>query len=76
VQGLMRRLDDTRATIWSSDFSDTLGRSQYELESVLEDLAPITQSKAVERAVKHAPQPDSYVGDLARIEGDWPYLAF
>jgi hypothetical protein len=75
VQELTRRLDGVRALIWSSDFSDTLGRSQYELESLLDDLAPVTKSN-VERAPRRAPRPDSYVGDLGRIEGDWPYLAF
>jgi hypothetical protein len=76
VQVLTRHLDDVRALIWSSDFSDTLGRSQYELESLLEDLAPITKTKPVERTPKRAPRPDNYVGELAPIEGDWPYLAF
>jgi hypothetical protein len=79
VQALMRRLDDTRALSWSSDFSDTLGRSQYELESLLEDLAQITQSTvpAGERLPKRAKRTDNLVGELARtVEGDWPYLAF
>jgi hypothetical protein len=76
IQVLMRHLDDTRALSWSSDFSDTLGRSQYELQSLLEDLAPITKSNLTERGPKRTPRTDSYVGDLPRIEGDWPYLAF
>src|SRR5271156_3876896 len=45
LQALVRHLDDTRALSWSSDFSDTLGRSQYEFQSLLEDLAQITKSR-------------------------------
>jgi hypothetical protein len=79
VHALVRRLDDTRALIWSSDFSDTLGRAKYELDSLLDDLAPITETNLalIERLPKRAPRNESLVGDLARIEGgDWPYLAF
>jgi hypothetical protein len=76
---LIRHLDDTRALSWSSDFSDTLGRSHYELQSLLEDLAQITKSTvpAAERLPKRANRSDNLVGELARtVEGDWPYLAF
>ncbi len=79
VHALIRHLDDTRALSWSSNFSDTLGRSQYELQSLLEDLAQITKSAvpAAERLPKRANPTDSLVGELARtVEGDWPYLAF
>ena len=79
VHALMRHLDDTRALSWSSDFSDTLGRSQYELQSLLEDLAQITKSTvpAAERLPKRANRTDNLVGEIARtVEGDWPYLAF
>jgi hypothetical protein len=76
IGALVHHLDDTRALSWSSDFSDTLGRAQYELESLLDDLAPITQSQ-VDRVPRRAPtRSDSLVGDLTHIEGDWPYLAF
>jgi hypothetical protein len=79
VHALMRHLDDTRALSWSSNFSDTLARSQYELQSLLEDLAQITKSTVpdAERLPKCASPADSLVGELARtVEGDWPYLAF
>ena len=79
VHALIRHLDDTRALAWSSDFSDTLGRCEYELQSLLEDLAQITKSTvpAAERLPKRADRTDSLVGELAcTVEGDWPYLAF
>jgi len=86
VHALIRHLDDTRALGWSSDFSDTLGRCEYQLQSLLEDVAQITKSTvpAAERLARRANrtdslvgEPDRLVGELARtVEGDWPYLAF
>jgi len=79
LQTLDKHLGDTRALSWSSDFSDTLGRSQYEIGSLLEDLARVTGSRtpAPERLAKRAPRGESLVGNLAStVQGDWPYLAF
>ena len=77
LQVLVRHLDDTRALSWSSDFSDTLGRSQYEFQSLLEDLAQITESSVPTGLPTRATRTDALVGGLARtVEGDWPYLAF
>lgn len=77
LQALVRHLDDARALSWSSDFSDTLGRSQYEFQSLLEDLAPITRNSLPAGPPKRATRTDGLVGGLARtVEGDWPYLAF
>ena len=77
LQVLVRHLDDTRALSWSSDFSDTLGRSQYEFQSLLEDLAQITESSVPTGSPTRATRTDDLVGGLARtVEGDWPYLAF
>jgi hypothetical protein len=73
LQVLVRHLDDTRALSWSSDFSDALARSQYEIQSLLEDLAPITESRLPTRATRTG----DLAGGLARtVERDWPYLAF
>jgi hypothetical protein len=75
LQALVRHLDDTRALSWSSDFSDTLGRSLYEFQSLLEDLAQVTESGV--GSPMRAARTDNLVGGLARgVEGDWPYLAF
>jgi hypothetical protein len=77
VQVLVRQLNDTRALSWSSDFSDTLGRLQYEFQSLLEDLAQITESRVPTSLPMRATRTDDLVGGLARtVEGDWPYLAF
>jgi hypothetical protein len=77
LQSLTRHLDDTRALSWSSDFSDALGRSQYEVQSLLEDVAQITESRVTTSLPKQPSQANDLVGGLARsVEGDWPYLAF
>jgi hypothetical protein len=78
LQVLVRHLDDTRALSWSSDFSDTLGRSQYEFQSLLEDLAQVTERRVPTGLPTRATRTtDDLVGGLARtVEGDWPYLAF
>ena len=39
LQSLSRQLDDARALTRSTDFSDTLGRSQNEIKSLLQTLA-------------------------------------
>jgi hypothetical protein len=76
LRSLERQLDDTRALSWSSDFSDSLARSQYEISSLLEDLAQVTGSPSAERFPERAPRTESLVGNLAsRVQGDWPYLA-
>jgi hypothetical protein len=79
LQGLARRLDDARALTWSTSFSDSLGRSQTEIRSLIQVLALETKSALVpERSlIRAAARADSLVGNLApTIEGDWPYLAF
>lgn len=79
LRALQGHLDDTRALIWSSDFSDTLGRSQYEISSLLEDIGQVTGSESVpvDRLPKRAPRTEELVGSLASsVPADWPYLAF
>lgn len=78
LRRLARQLDDARALTWSTDLSDTFGRSQIEIKSLVETLAHETNGAvAAERAPSRGAPVDSRVGDLVpRIEGDWPYLAF
>jgi hypothetical protein len=79
VRRLARQLEDARALTWSSDLSDTFGRSQTEIRSLL---AAVAAETATESAPKRLAQrelslADGGVGALApAIEGDWPYLAF
>lgn len=82
LQSLWRRLDDARALTWSTEFSDTLGRSQSEIKSLIESVAFETRGEtAIERVpvrvVGGPARADRLVGELAEtFEGDWPYLAF
>jgi hypothetical protein len=76
LQVLVRHLDDTRALSWSSDFSDTLGRSQHEVQSLLEDLAQVTETGVPTGLPKRATRTDDLGGLAQSVEGDWPYLAF
>jgi hypothetical protein len=78
VQALTRRLDDARALTRSTDFSDTLGRSQAELKALTRSLLQ-QGAEAVpvpERAVRRAPRHDGRTPELApHMAGDSPYLA-
>ena len=88
LQSLSRQLDDARALTWSTDFSDALGRSRGEINSLLQGLAAETQGATETQGIvpepRHrparsegAPRTEGLVGGLAeRLEGDWPYLAF
>ena len=84
LQVLSRQLDDARALTWSTEFSDTLGRSQSEIKSLIQALAFETRGEIpVERVPvrtvrgEGAARADRLVGELAdTFEGDWPYLAF
>ena len=75
---LARQLEDARALTWSTDLSETFGRSQTEIRSLLAAVAGETAASGSKRL----PQPelslaDGGVGALSpAIEGDWPYLAF
>ena len=77
VNALGRRLDDAIALAWSSDFSEALSRSQLEINTLSAALAQETHSgERHEPAVIRPARPESMVGDLAALDGDWPYLAF
>jgi hypothetical protein len=78
VAALARQLEDCISLAWSSDFSEALARSQFEIKAVTAALALETLNGGVEE--RPAPRPsrsEGMVGELgAALEGDWPYLAF
>jgi hypothetical protein len=82
LQPLLRQLGDARALTWSTEFSDTLGRLQSEIKSLIDGIALETRGEIpVERipvrVVEGRARADRLVGELAEtFEGDWPYLAF
>jgi len=75
---LARQLDDARALTWTPDLSDTLGRSQVELRTLMQALAFETRSGSdVERLpTRGSPATEGRHGEVPAFEGDWPYLAF
>jgi hypothetical protein len=84
VGALARNVEDVRALTWSTEFSDTLGRSLAELKGLLAEIVVDTRGvakvdapsgAAVERKPIVAARAEGL--SLAQtIEGDWPYLAF
>jgi hypothetical protein len=78
VASLARHLDDAVSLAWSSDFSEALSRSQFEIKSLAAALALETSGGGVEgRPVLRPSRSEGMAGELgAALEGDWPYLAF
>jgi hypothetical protein len=76
---LSRQLDDAISLAWSSDFSEALSRSQFEIKALSAAIASQTlNGVAQERpSVKTIDaRTDGRAGDLGvALEGDWPYLA-
>jgi hypothetical protein len=78
LQRVAHELDDARALTWSSDLSDTLGRSQKEIRSLIQELDADARSDA--RSRHEAPaRVETRTGDrrdnAASVAGNWPYLA-
>jgi hypothetical protein len=79
LRQLVRQLDDARALTWSTELSDTFGRSQTEIKSLMTALAHETKSPmdSARHPKRGSEAAASRVGDLSPpIAGDWPYLAF
>jgi hypothetical protein len=80
LKRLARELDDARALTRAADLSDSLGRSQLEVRSLLGALADETGSPGT--ASHPAPPPatqarsDASGYGSAAAAADWPYLGF
>jgi hypothetical protein len=79
LRQLLRQLDDARALTWTPQLSDSFGRSQLEIKSLLAALAHEIND-VVEPARGPKRGPAIVAGRTenfgAPIQGDWPYLAF
>jgi hypothetical protein len=86
LQLVARGLDDARALTWSSDLSDTFGRSQLQIRALLNELGSDIRDAVPPTRTAVAPRH----GTPARLEtrttdgrrdaagglaGNWPYLA-
>ena len=78
LRRVARELDDARALTWSSDLSDTLGRSQMQIRGLIKELDAAARN---ESGLRHetAPRVETRIGavrdDSGSLAGNWPYLA-
>jgi hypothetical protein len=78
LQGVARELDDARALTWSSDLSDTLGRSQMHLRSLIKELDAETHSEVAshhETLARVEARSADGRDDAGSVAGNWPYIA-
>ena len=82
LRRVARELDDARALTWSSELSDSLGRSQTQIRALIKELDDGACSEAGRRnevESRHAPRIETRTGavgnDAADVAGSWPYLA-
>ncbi len=75
---LARQLADVRALTWAPDLSDGLGRSQFEINSLLEAVARETgRTDGRLQWAPGLPLAANGAGDFANpLDGGWPYMAF
>ena len=71
LQLMSRALNDTRALSWSADLGDDLGRAQWQLLRLQQELsAGVAQEKGA-----HTESQVEVSSDTAARSADWPYLA-
>jgi hypothetical protein len=78
LQRVARGLDDARALTWSSDLSDTLGRSQLQIHTLIKELDADAHDEAVSRhetLARVETRSGDGQGDAGSVAGNWPYLA-
>jgi len=76
LQGVARELDDARALTWSTELSDTFGRSQAQLRRLLAEVEAGARKEAGSRSDAVADARTSAVEEETNLASDWPYLAF
>jgi hypothetical protein len=78
LRSVARELDDARALTWSSDLSDTLGRSQTRIRALIKELDAGARNEVGSRH-ETAPRVETRTGavrdDSGSVAGNWPYLA-
>jgi hypothetical protein len=72
LQILAREMDDTRALTWSAELGDALGRAQWQLLRLLQELSVGLRRESGMQAEVSAEVPDA---STPTSPTDWPYLA-
>jgi hypothetical protein len=72
LQILAREMDDTRALTWSAELGDALGRAQWQLLRLLQELSVGLRREGGMQAEVCAEVPDN---STPASSADWPYLA-
>jgi hypothetical protein len=78
MQRVARGLEDARALTWSSDLSDTLGRSQMQIRTLIKELdadAPNEVASRHEALARVETRSADGRDDAGSVAGNWPYLA-
>ena len=78
LQRVSRELDDVRALTWSSELSDTLGRSQLHIRRLLAEVDGAARKEggpAYQPAHVDTPLMADGRDDASPGPGQWPYLA-
>jgi hypothetical protein len=78
LQRMARELDDARALTWSSDLSDTLGRSQKQIRTLIAELDAEARNEAGSRqetVARVATRTGNGRDDAGSVAANWPYLA-
>jgi hypothetical protein len=78
LQRVARELDDVRALTWSPTLSDTLGRLQVEVRSLLRELEADARAEAGSRSEVVARVDVGGIkgrSDASGVAANWPYLA-
>jgi hypothetical protein len=78
LQRVARGLDDARALTWSADLSDTLGRAQMQIRTLIKELdadAPNEVASRHEAPARVEKRTADGRDDAGSVAANWPYLA-
>jgi hypothetical protein len=79
LQRVVRELADARALTWSADLSDTFGRSQGQIETLIKEVKAGMRNEAGsyhETDARADSEPCASVDNSGNAAANWPYLTF
>lgn len=75
LQRVARELDDARALTWSSDMSDSLGRSQKQIRMLIDELGADVRTEAGSHRETVGRVASARNAREGAVAANWPYLA-